>query len=268
MQNSVRCIGIFCGSRAGARPEYLRTAAEIGEAIAERGGTLIYGAGGVGLMGAASDAAHQAGAKVIGVIPASLHERERLENACGEILVVENMHARKALMYKLADAFVVLPGGYGTMDELMEVTAWNQLGFHHRPLVLANVNGFFDPLLSMLDRMAIDGFIHQEERGLIRVETDPHGCLDVLGMPRTAKVISAVRTGDGRGSRSLTGFKSLAAHPGLPTELPVSHRLQFGRTVEHKSPSRPLWAEVWALGQAAIQRDQPDVAHETTDHDR
>jgi uncharacterized protein (TIGR00730 family) len=177
-------IGVFCGSRAGARPEYLRTAEEIGQAIAERGGSLIYGAGGVGLMGAVSDAAYQAGAEVIGVIPASLHERERLDNACGEIIVVENMHVRKALMYELADAFVVLPGGYGTMDELMEVATWNQLGFHHRPLVLANINGFFDSLLTFFDRMAIDGFIRQKERGLIRAATDPHACLDALGMAR------------------------------------------------------------------------------------
>lgn len=179
-------IGVFCGSRAGTRPEYLRIAADIGRAIAERGGAVIYGAGGLGLMGALSTAAQQAGAEVVGVIPASLHERERLDNACGEILVVKNMHARKALMYELADAFVVLPGGYGTMDELMEAVTWNQLGFHRRPLVLANINGFFDPLLTFLDHMATHGFIHQEERGLIQAATDPHACLDALGMARPA----------------------------------------------------------------------------------
>lgn len=175
-------IGVFCGSRAGTQPEYLRAAADVGKAIAERGGTLVYGGGGVGVMGAVSRAADRAGAQVIGVIPASLHERERLDNACGEIRIVEDMHSRKALMYELAEAFVVLPGGYGTMDELMEVATWNQLGFHRRPLVLANVSGFFDPLLALLDRMAADGFIHAAERGLIRAAGDARGCLDKLGM--------------------------------------------------------------------------------------
>lgn len=181
-RHAPRSIGVFCGSRAGACPEYLRAAEDLGRAIAERGGTLIFGAGGAGLMGAASRAALQAGAEVIGVIPSSLRERERLDNACGTILVVENMHARKALMYELADAFVVLPGGFGTIDELMEVATWNQLGFHCRPLVLANINGFFDPLLAFLDRMAIEGFIRRQDRDLVQAATDPHACLDALGM--------------------------------------------------------------------------------------
>ncbi|QMU67396.1 TIGR00730 family Rossman fold protein [Streptacidiphilus sp. P02-A3a] len=175
-------IGVFCGSRAGNRPEYLRAAHDLGTAIARRGGSLVYGAGGVGLMGAVSTAAHRAGAKVFGVIPDALHERERLDEAQGEIFVVEGMHSRKALMYEMADAFVILPGGYGTMDELMEVATWDQLGFHRRPVVLANIAGFFDPLVQLLDRMADDGFMSAGERAFCRTADTAEGCLDILGM--------------------------------------------------------------------------------------
>ncbi|MFJ4680416.1 MULTISPECIES: TIGR00730 family Rossman fold protein [unclassified Kitasatospora] len=182
-------IGVFCGSRSGSRPEYLRTARDLGAAIARRGGSLVYGAGGVGLMGAVSRAAHEAGAEVFGVIPDALHERERLDDARGEVLVVEGMHTRKALMYEMADAFVVLPGGYGTMDELMEVSTWNQLGFHWRPVALANVAGFFDPLITLLDRMVEEGFLGAEERGFIRSGRTAEECLDAL-MPAPAEFLS------------------------------------------------------------------------------
>ncbi|SFD53101.1 TIGR00730 family Rossman fold protein [Streptomyces aidingensis] len=177
-------VGVFCGSRPGRAGEYLDTARGLGRELAARRAGLVYGAGGVGIMGAVSAAAMAAGAAVTGVIPHALHERERLDNACGEIFVVSGMHERKALMYRLADAFVVLPGGYGTLDELMEVATWNQLGYHDKPVVLVNVRGFFDPLIGMLDRMLDDEFFSARDRAVIRVARDCGTALDAIGVTR------------------------------------------------------------------------------------
>ncbi|MFB6977764.1 LOG family protein [Streptomyces scopuliridis] len=179
----VERVGVFCGARPGARPQHLRLATEFGEALAQRGTGLVYGAGGVGIMGAVADAVLDAGAPVTGVIPRQLYERERPDESRTEVIVVETMHERKALMYRLAVGFAVLPGGLGTLDELLEVATWNQLGIHHKPLVLVNQGGFFDPLLTLLDNMVSDGFISQEERFVIQVASGVEEALDRLVSP-------------------------------------------------------------------------------------
>lgn len=185
-------IGVFCGSNPGRHPEYTEAATELGRELAGRKAGLVYGGGGVGIMGRVSTAALAGGATVTGVIPHALHERERLDNACGEIFVVGDMHARKALMYRLSDAFVVLPGGYGTLDELMEVATWNQLGYHDKPVALVNVRGFFDPLVALLDGMLEEGFFSARDRALIRVVPDARTALDAVGAPAPVEVPAGV----------------------------------------------------------------------------
>lgn len=182
-ESGVARVGVFCGARPGARPQHLELAAEFGGALARRGSGLVYGAGGVGIMGAVADAALEAGAPVTGVIPRQLYERERPDESRAEVIVVETMHERKALMYRLAVGFAVLPGGFGTLDELLEVATWNQLGIHRKPLVLVNRGGFFDPLLTLLDNMVGDGFISPDERVVIQVASEVEEALDRLVDP-------------------------------------------------------------------------------------
>ncbi|MGH8631402.1 MAG: TIGR00730 family Rossman fold protein [Burkholderiales bacterium] len=152
-------ICVFCGSSAGSRPEYAEAARRTGETLAHRGITMIYGGGSVGLMGVAADAALGAGGKVIGVIPHGLRTKELAHKGVTELIAVESMHERKQRMVDLADAFVALPGGIGTMDELFETWTWLQLGIHSRPIGLLNVAGYFDPLLAFLQRMRDERFI-------------------------------------------------------------------------------------------------------------
>ena len=220
LPGSGKRVGVFCGSRAGRSAEYLQAAVSLGTELAARRADLVYGAGGAGVMGAVSKAAIAAGATVTGVIPHALHERERLDNACGEIFVVGGMHERKALMYRLADAFVVLPGGYGTLDELMEVATWNQLGYHSKPLVLVNVRGFFDPLIDMFDRMLGEGFCSARDRASVRVARDSGTALDAIGVTRLETTPDAdpapLRTSYSRriGHGSLPGPQSARVHSG------------------------------------------------------
>ncbi len=173
-------IGVFCGARPGVDSRYTDFAADFGAVLARRGAGLVYGAGGVGIMGALAAAADAGGAAITGVIPHHLHERERGTNVRGRIFIVRSMHARKALMYRLSSGFAVLPGGFGTLDELLEVATWNQLGLHRKPLVLANHNGFFDPLLVFLDHIVEEGFLAPAERTCIQVAADPEDALDRL----------------------------------------------------------------------------------------
>ncbi|QXJ21483.1 TIGR00730 family Rossman fold protein [Actinomadura graeca] len=173
-------IGVFCGARPGVDRRYVDFATDFGAVLARRGAGLVYGAGGVGIMGAVAAAADAGGAAVTGVIPHRLHERERGTDARGRIFIVRSMHARKALMYRLSSGFAVLPGGFGTLDGLLEVATWNQLGLHRKPLVLANHNGFFDPLLEFFDHIVREGFLAPAERTRIQVADDPEDVLDRL----------------------------------------------------------------------------------------
>ncbi|MFJ2900531.1 TIGR00730 family Rossman fold protein [Streptomyces sp. NPDC087218] len=174
-------IAVFCGARTGIRPQYVELAKEFGVALARRGVGLVYGAGGVGVMGAVADAAFSGGASVTGVIPHRLYERELPRRSRGEVFVVRTMHERKARMYKLSKGFAVLPGGLGTLDELMEVATWNQLGFHQKPIVLINHEGFFDPLAAMLDHIVKEGFLSPQERSCMDMAIGVEEALDLLG---------------------------------------------------------------------------------------
>src|SRR5262249_36323703 len=148
-----------CGARPGGHSRHVELAGRLGAELAGRGIGLVYGAGGVGVMGAVSRAALRAGGSVTGVITHDLQARERAPEAGGEIFVVRSMHERKALMYKLSAGFAVLPGGFGTLDEVMEVATWNQLGLHTKPTVLVNQEGFFDPFVDLLDHIVREGFL-------------------------------------------------------------------------------------------------------------
>ncbi|WP_330301293.1 TIGR00730 family Rossman fold protein [Streptomyces sp. NBC_00503] len=187
----VQRIAVFCGARPGVHPEHLRLAEEFGTALAERGLELVYGAGGIGVMGALSSAVMAAGGSVTGVIPRDLHERERADRARGAVFVVRSMHERKALMYRLSSGFAVLPGGIGTLDELMEVATWNQLSFIRKPVVILNHRGFFTPMLAMLDHLVAEGFLTAEERGIFLVADTAHEALDLMGLGTPPLAVAA-----------------------------------------------------------------------------
>lgn len=173
-------VCVFCASAAGARPEYLQAASELGRRIAERGYGLVYGGATVGAMGAVADAALAGGGAVVGVIPEVIREREIDHKGLTEQHVVGTMHERKAMLAARADAFVALPGGYGTMDEFIEIVTWAQLRIHAKPCVLVNVNGFYDPLLAFLDHTVREGFIQPENRGLVQVAPHPESALALV----------------------------------------------------------------------------------------
>ena len=162
-------ICVFCASADGASPQYLQAARDLGRLIAARGCGLVYGGATVGTMGAIADAALEAGAPVIGVIPEVIREREIDHRGLTELHVVGTMHQRKAMLADRADAFVALPGGYGTMDEFIEIVTWAQLRIHSKPCVLANIGGYYDPLLAFLDHAVREGMIKPENRTLIQV---------------------------------------------------------------------------------------------------
>ncbi|HTV15462.1 MAG TPA: TIGR00730 family Rossman fold protein [Acidobacteriaceae bacterium] len=174
---AAKWVCVFCASAAGARPEYLQAATDLGRRIAERGYGLVYGGATVGAMGAVADAALAAGAPVVGVIPEVIREREIDHKGLTEQHVVGTMHERKAMLASRADAFVALPGGYGTMDEFIEIVTWAQLKIHARPCVLVNIQGFYDPLLRFFDHAVREGFIQRDNRGLVQVARDPESAL-------------------------------------------------------------------------------------------
>lgn len=173
-------VCVFCGSRDGTRDQYVGSARGMGQALARRGIGLVYGGGGIGLMGILADAALSAGGDVIGVIPEALVAREVAHQGLGDLRVVASMHERKALMAELSDAFVALPGGFGTLEEFCEALTWAQLGIHRKPCGLLNVEGFFDPLLSLFDHAVRERFVSPDHRSLVVVEEDPERLLDAL----------------------------------------------------------------------------------------
>lgn len=173
-------VCVFCASAAGAAPHYLQAADELGRRIADRGYGLAYGGATVGAMGAVADAALAAGGAVVGVIPEVIREREIDHRGLTELHVVGTMHERKAMLAERADAFVALPGGYGTMDEFIEVVTWAQLRIHAKPCVLVNLGGFYDGLLAFLDHTVREGFILPENRGLVQVARDPEDALRLV----------------------------------------------------------------------------------------
>ena len=174
-------ICVYCGSRPGELAVYADAARRIGSFIGERGWQLVYGGGRAGLMGLVADAALAAGASVVGVIPESLMGRELGHPGLTELHVVETMHQRKMLMAQRSDAFLALPGGIGTFEELFEVWSWRQLGYHDKPLGLLNVAGYYDALLAFLARSRDQGFMSDAQIDLLQVSDDPHALLARLG---------------------------------------------------------------------------------------
>lgn len=173
-------VCVYCGSNPGGRAAYAAAARRLGTLLGERGLGLVYGGGNVGLMGVVADAALGAGAEVVGVIPRAMVERELTHQGLTDLRVVASMHERKALMAELADAFVALPGGLGTLDELFEVWTWGQLGLHARPLGLLDVAGFFGSLVAHLDHATAEGFVRPRHRAMIAIEREPGRLLDRL----------------------------------------------------------------------------------------
>ncbi len=162
-------VAVFCGASSGSDLVYREAAIALGTYLAERKLTLVYGGGNVGLMGIIADAALAAGGEVIGVIPDFLKKWEVGHEGITELIVTENMHQRKAHMAELADAFITLPGGFGSMDELFEILTWKQLQIHRKPVGLLNINGFYDPLIAMMDRMVEAGFLRDSNRDLLLI---------------------------------------------------------------------------------------------------
>jgi uncharacterized protein (TIGR00730 family) len=171
-------ICVFCGSSTGLRPVYAEAARALGALLVQRRIGLVYGGGCVGLMGTIADAIMRAGGEVIGVIPEALVERELAHGDVTELIVVRSMHERKAKMAELSDAFIAMPGGYGTFEEFCEIITWAQLGLHRKPCGILNVDGYYDPLLTLFDRAVAEGFLHPRNRLLVLQETDPHRLLD------------------------------------------------------------------------------------------
>ena len=160
----MKAICVYCGSNAGSRPAYAERAAALGERIAREGLALVYGGGNVGLMGLAADAALAAGGEVIGVIPEQLVTWEVAHKGLTRLEVVANMHERKMRMFDLSDGFIALPGGFGTLDEMFEMLTWRQLGLGKKPCAFLEANGFWQPLMAMLDRMVAERFLHPDQR--------------------------------------------------------------------------------------------------------
>jgi uncharacterized protein (TIGR00730 family) len=174
----VKRICIFCGAATGGNPAFARAARTLGVTTARHGLAVVYGAGNIGLMGVLADAALDAKGGVIGVIPQSLVDRELAHRGLTKLHVVHSMHERKALMADLSDAFVALPGGYGTLEEFCEVLTWAQLGFHSKPCGLLNTEGFYDAFLGHLDKAVACGFILPQHRALVVADSDPERLLE------------------------------------------------------------------------------------------
>ena len=164
-----KSICVFCGSSGRVDEAYRQAATQFGTLVGEKGFDLVYGGGHVGLMGITADAALAAGASVLGVIPKFLQEYEVGHDGLNELIVTDNMHDRKRIMYERSDAFVILPGGLGTMDETFEVVTWTQLGLSAKPVVIANINGFWDPLIALVDHLVETGFARDENRSILQI---------------------------------------------------------------------------------------------------
>lgn len=173
-------VAVFCGARPGAHPEFAAAARALGCELAQRGLTLVYGGGHVGLMGILADAVLAAGGRVIGVIPTFMAERELAMAGLTELHIVASMHERKALMAEKAEAFIALPGGLGTLDELFEILTWKQIGLHNKPVALLNTLSYFDPLLSFVNQAVDMHFVHGSDQSNLILDADPSHLLDQM----------------------------------------------------------------------------------------
>ena len=179
IETTIKRICVFCGSQAGSREVYSEQARALGRAMAERGIGLVYGGGGIGMMGAVADAVIEARGEVIGVIPYALASKERARRDV-DMRVVNTMHERKAMMAELSDAFIAMPGGFGTLEEMMETITWGQLGIHRKPVGLLNVASYYDPLIAMIDRAIEEGFILPRYRNLFVASSGVDELFDLM----------------------------------------------------------------------------------------
>ena len=182
--NKLHSICVFCGSSFGKRPEYTEAAKTLGTELAERQIRLVYGGGSVGLMGVMATAAEEAGGAVLSIIPRALVKRELAGDSIGELVIVETMLERKTMMAHESDAFITMPGGFGTLDELFEMVTWGQLGVHVKPLGLLNIAGYFDALLQQIEHAIGEGFIHAKYRGLLVEAEQPQSLIDQLAQQK------------------------------------------------------------------------------------
>ncbi len=192
----MKSVCVFCGSNFGRRELYAEAADGVGRTIAARGLRLVYGGSKVGLMGVLADAVLKAGGSVVGVIPGALVEREIAHSGLTELRQVASMHERKATMADLADGFMALPGGAGTLEEFFEIWTWGQLGHHRKPVGLLNVGGFFDPLLAFLDHAESERFMRREHREMLLADADPARLLDRFESYQPPVVEKWIRRGE------------------------------------------------------------------------
>jgi uncharacterized protein (TIGR00730 family) len=177
LSNDINAVAVYCGASFGSNPAYAKIATQVGQGLARKGITLVYGGGRAGLMGQVADAALSAGGKVIGIIPERLMNKEAGHLGLTELIVVPDMHVRKSMMIAKADAFITLPGGVGTLEELFEVWTWLQLGYHRKPVGLLNVDGYYDPLLAMMNHTVDQGFMREENNAQLLADTSLDGLL-------------------------------------------------------------------------------------------
>ncbi len=173
----IKSVCVYCGSQDGRDPAYAAAARAMGDALADQGIRLVYGGGGIGMMGQIADRVLQRGGQVVGVIPEVLMRAEVAHAGLTEMHVTADMHERKAMMADLADAFITMPGGLGTLEELFETWTWAQLGYHQKPVGLLNVNGYFDGLLQFLDQTVEHGYVSEQHRGTLIVDSEPQALL-------------------------------------------------------------------------------------------
>ena len=179
-RRSIKSVCVYCGSRLGNKDLYQKQAKELGKLIADAGLSLVYGAGSVGLMGVVARAARDNGADVVGVIPAHLDDIEITQPGLAELHVTDDMHQRKKMMFERSDAFIVLPGGLGTLDETLEMMTWAQLSLHSKPIILVNTNGYWSPLVELVKHVVADGFASTENADLLTVATSPKESIEML----------------------------------------------------------------------------------------
>lgn len=191
---SIRSVCVFCGSRVGRDPKYRATARTLGHLLAKNGLRLVYGGGSIGLMTVVADAVLAEGGEVLGVIPDFLDRIEVGHRSLTDLKVVGSMHERKAAMFEQSDAFVVLPGGLGTLDETLEIITWRQLGLHDKPILLVNQDGYWDPLLALLDHTVTEGFASESTRRLFSVVDDVGDVLPALAAEGKATAAAAPAT--------------------------------------------------------------------------
>jgi uncharacterized protein (TIGR00730 family) len=193
--SQIHRLAVFCGSNPGARPDYVQGARALGKLLASRGIGVVYGGSNVGLMQALADAVLDELGDIIGVIPRMLVQREVANKALSDLRIVDSMHDRKALMAELADGFVALPGGIGTLEEFFEIWTWAQLGMHDKPCGLLNVAGYFDPLLEFLDRAVAEKFVREVHRKMVIVESDPAALLARFESDEPPRVVKWINAG-------------------------------------------------------------------------